>query len=56
MVEGISTKAERTSTVPPMRPVFSAFFFLNASMFSGGYSLVLNTVQSTATRMATAPT
>src|ERR1035437_7421074 len=56
IVEGISARAEMTSRVPPATPVFSAFIFLKTSMFSGGFSFVVKTVQSTATRMATAPT
>src|ERR1035437_9245264 len=56
MVKGISASAEKTSRAPPATPVFSAFIFLKASMSSGGYSFVVKTVHSTATRMATAPT
>ena len=55
MVFGISRTASTTSasTAPAPRP--SAFIFVNAAMSSGGYSSVVNTVQSTASRNTTAP-
>ena len=37
-------------------PAFSAFILVKASMSSGGYSVVVKIVQSTAARKANAPT
>ncbi len=55
IVRGISRKAAMISLKPAAKPCFSRRILSNASMSSGGYSLVVNTVQSTASKNATAP-
>ena len=55
MVAGISRIASPTSLIIAPTPCFSLFFAWNASMSSGGNSLVVITVQSTHTRNTSAP-
>jgi hypothetical protein len=54
-VRGISRTASPTSPNSAPTPRRSRFSRSNAAMSSGGCSLVVNTVQSTASRNTTAP-
>src|ERR1041384_1969545 len=55
IVCGISLIAEIISESPAVKPVFSARFFLKASISSGGYSFDVSTVQITHNKNAAAP-
>src|SRR5215213_4159722 len=55
IVVGISATDEKISAKPLRHPFFSRRIRSNASMFSGGYSFVVATVQTTAMRKTSAP-
>jgi hypothetical protein len=56
IVRGIARMASTISRTIPAKPSPLAFMARKASVSSGGYSLVVKIVQSTAPRKATEPT
>ena len=55
MVLGMWKMPANDSRIPFQKPAVRRFSSSNSSRFSGGYSLVLNTVQSTAARNTAPP-